>query len=140
MHAGGRTLAWLLSLSAAASGLAACAATGGRSADRSAPARPEACFDAATAESFSPLTESAVYLRTLGDRHYLLTLDGFYTGLPFAAGITIANGFRTVCSGTRATLEFTSFGRPVRCRIVTVDAVASQDAARRLAQERSGRR
>ena len=133
-------LAWLLSLSAAASGLAACAATGGRRADRSAPAPPETCFDAVNAESYSPLAGSAVYLRTLGDRHYVLTLDGFYTGLTFATGITIANGFRTVCSGTRATLEFASFGRPVRCRIVTVDAVADKAAARRLAEERVGRR
>ncbi len=101
---------------------------------------PEACFDAAPADSFSPPTERFVYPCTVGGRRYLLTLDGVYTYLPLATGITIANEFRTVCSGTRAMPEFMSFGRPVSCRIVAVDAVADKAAARRLAGDRAGRR
>lgn len=135
-----RTAAWLLGLIATAAGLG-CTSTQRAGSGKRQSAVPEVCFNVRNVDTFSPLDERSVYLRTLGGEHYLLTLDGVYTSLPFATGITISNGFSSVCSDTGATITFMNFGRPVFCRIVRVESVPSKEAAEQLArQRRAGRR
>jgi hypothetical protein len=98
---------------------------------------PEACFNARNVDSFSPLHARFVYVRLLGDEQYLLTLDTLYVGLPYATGIRISSSFSRVCSGTGAMITFRDAGRPVRCRIVRVEAVASREAAQQLVTDRT---
>jgi hypothetical protein len=131
-----RAAAWLLGLILTVSGLA-CTST--RSATTSGPeaAAHEACFNADQVDSFSPLHEMFVYVRTLDNKQYLLTLDGIYVDLPVATGITIAGSFRSVCSDSGARLTFLDAGRPVHARIIRVDAVASKEAAQALVKQRT---
>lgn len=128
--------AWLLGLIVTL-GAAACASTqeanpGGRN-----PAAADACFNARKVDSFSALHASFVYVRLLGDEHYLLTLDGVYTSLPYATGIKLSDTFSRVCSDTRARITFIDDGRPVVCRIIRVERVASKEAAERLVKGRT---
>ncbi len=136
MHRKQRTAAWLLGLISIVLGLA-CTSTQKVDTSGSGPAAKEACFDVSTVRSFSPLHERFVYLRVRSDEHYLLTMDSVYMSLPFAAGITISGTFSRVCSGTGAVLTYRDSGRPVFCRIVLVEAVASREAARKLVEERT---
>lgn len=97
----------------------------------------EACFSNFKVRSFSPLHERFVYVRARSDEHYLLTLDAVYLGLPHAIGIKISGTFSRICSETGAMITFVDAGRPVYCRIVKVEAVASMDEAKKLVGERS---
>jgi hypothetical protein len=97
----------------------------------------EACFNLRTVDSFSPLGNQFVYLRTLSEEQYLLTLDGFYVKLPFATGITIADNFGRICSDTGARITFVNAGIAVFCRIVRVEAVASKEVARQVVKDRT---
>jgi hypothetical protein len=131
-----RRAAWLLGVILTVSGLA-CTSTQKVDTSGGGPATKEACFNVRTIESFSPLHERFVYLRTLGGEHYLLTMDGVYTSLPFATGITISGQFSRVCSDTGARITYTNFGRPVFCRIVRVEAIAHKEAAQKLVGDRT---
>jgi hypothetical protein len=102
----------------------------------SPPAR-EACFKLRNVDSFTPLHGRYVYVRVRSDEHYLLTLDSIYPHLKTASGIAIEGGWGTICSDTGAVLVFADYDRPVRCRIIKVEAVESKDAAQRLVEERT---
>jgi hypothetical protein len=141
MHSEQRTAAWLLGLILTVSGLA-CTSTQkvvtSGSEPGSAPAAEEACFNVRKVDSFSALHARFVYVRLLGDEHYLLTLDRVYTGLPYVTGgISISQEFTRVCSDTGARITFTDSGRMVYCRIVRVEAVASKKAAQELVEDRT---
>ncbi len=130
-----RTVAWLLGLIATAAG-PGCTSTQRAGSGQRQPAVTEVCFNVRNVDTFSPLEQHSVHLRTLGGENYLLTLDGVYTTLPFATGITISNGFSSVCSNTGATITFVNFGRPVFCRIVRVESVPSKETAEQRARQR----
>jgi len=131
-----RTAAWLLGLISTVS-VFACTSTQNVDTSGSGPATKEACFSVRRADSFSALHERFVYVRALGDEHYLLTLDAPHMGLPFATGITISGSFTRVCSDTGAMITYIDAGRPVLCRIVRVEAVANREAAQKLVTERT---
>ena len=101
------------------------------------PTPKEACFNNYKVDSFSPLHERFVYVRTLGGEHYLLTLDAFYLTLPQATGIRISGTFGRVCSESGAMITFVDAGRPVSCRIIRVEAVASRKEAQKVVNQRS---
>ncbi len=136
VHGKQRTAAFLLGLISTLAGLA-CTSTLKVDTSSSGPAANEACFDASRVRSFSPLHERFVYLRVGSDEHYLLTLDSVYTSLPFATGIAISGTFSRVCSDTGARITYLDSGRPVFCRIVRVEAVASREAAQKLVEDRT---
>ena len=136
MHVKQRTVAWLLGLVLAVSGLA-CTSTQKVDRSGSRPAAEEACFNVRRVNSFSPLHPRFVYVRLLGGESYLLTLDSVYTSLPFATGITISQEFSRVCSDTGARITYVESGHPVFCRIVRVEAVANKDAAQKLVEDRT---
>jgi hypothetical protein len=131
-----RTIVSVLGLILVVPGLA-CTSTKDVSRSNSQPAVREACFNVRKVDSFSPLHPRFVYVRLLGDEHYLLTLDSVYTSLPFATGIAISDTFSRVCSDTGTMLTFLDAGRRVSCRIVRVEAVASREAAQKLVEERT---
>lgn len=131
-----RTAAWLLGLISTVSGLA-CMSMQRIDTSGGGPSAREACFDVRSVDSFSPLIERFVHVRRLGDEQYLLTLDGVYTSLPFATGITVSNDFGHVCSDTGALIRYMDFGRPAVCRIIRVEGAASKEAAEKLAEERT---
>jgi hypothetical protein len=97
----------------------------------------EACFNLRTVDSFSPLGNQFVYVRTLSNEQYLLTLDRVDVNLPFATSITIADNFSRICSNTNARLRYLSDRVPVFSRIVRVEAVASKEVARQVVKDRT---
>jgi hypothetical protein len=97
----------------------------------------EACFNLRTVDSFSPLGTQFVYIRTLSDEHYLLTLDSVDVNLPFATGITITDDFSRICSDTGARLRYLSDRVPVFSRIVRVEAVESKEVAEQVVKDRT---
>jgi hypothetical protein len=131
-----RAVAWLLGLVLTVSGLACASSQKVPTADRGTLAT-EACFNLRTVDSFSPLDDKFVYVRTLSGEHYLLTLDGVYVTLPFATGITIADNFSRVCSDTGSRLTYVNAGVPVLCRIVRVEAVESKEVAQEVVKDRT---
>lgn len=135
-HGKQRTAAWLLGLILMVSGLA-CRSTQKVNTSGSGPAATETCFDVRMVDSFSPLHERFVYVKLLGDEHYLLTLDGIYPSLPFATGIRISGTLSRACSDTGTRITYRDSGRPVFCRIVGVEAVASREAAQKLVEDRT---
>jgi len=130
------TAVWLPCLIVTVSGLACTSSQKVPTADRGTLAT-EACFNLRTVDSFSPLGTQFVYVRTLSDEHYLLTLDRVYVTLPFATGITIADNFSRVCSGTGARITYVSAGNRVLCRIVRVEAVDSKAVAQQVVKDRT---
>ncbi|MGD1146484.1 MAG: DUF6491 family protein [Thermoanaerobaculaceae bacterium] len=134
-----RTAACLLGLILTVSWLACTSTQKADTRSGIVPVAKEACFDVRRADSFSALHERFVYVRLLGNEHYLLTLDSVYTSLPFATGIKLSGEFKfsRVCSDTGAMITFVDFGRPVFCRIVRVEAVASKEAAQQLVKDRT---
>lgn len=97
----------------------------------------EACFNLRTVDSFSPLGNQFVYLRTLSEEQYLLTLDRVDVNLPFATSITITDNFSRICSNTNARLRYLSAGVPLFSGIVRVEAVASKEVARQVVKDRT---
>ena len=130
------TAAWLVGLILTVSGLACTSLQKVPTADRGTLAT-EACFNLRTVDSFSPLDDKFVYVRTLSGEHYLLTLDGVYVTLPFATGITIADNFSRICSDTGARLTYVNAGISVFCRIVRVEAVESKEVAQQVVKDRT---
>lgn len=101
------------------------------------PSATEVCFDARRVRSFSPLHEMYVYVLAEHDKHYLLTMDRYCFGLPFAIGIEIASNFGRVCSSTRARVTYQDSGVPRTCGILKVEAVASKEEAEKLVEDRT---
>jgi hypothetical protein len=128
--------AWPLRLVLTVSALACTSSQAIPTADRGTLAT-EACFNRRTVDSFSPLAKQFVYVRTLSDEHYLLTLDAIYVTLPYATGIAIANNYGRICSNTGARLTFVNAGVSVSCRIVRVEAVDSKEVAEQVVQDRT---
>jgi hypothetical protein len=128
-------MVWLLGMVVAVSGLACASAQKGETSPIRTAAN-EACFNVRTIDSFSPLNERFVYLRAVGGEQYLLTLDNIYPSLPFATGIAVYGKASRVCSDTGDMLTYANFGNRILCRIVRVEAVASKEAAQRLAKDR----
>jgi hypothetical protein len=131
-----RAVAWFLGLVLTVSGLACTSSQKVPTADRGTLAT-KACFNLRTVDSFSPLGNQFVYLRTLSDEHYLLTLDAVYVTLPFATRITIADNFSRICSDTGARITYVNAGVPIFCRIVRVEAVGSKEVAQQVVKDRT---
>jgi len=132
-----RTAAWLLGLVLTVSGLACTSMQKVETTSGSAPAAERACFNVRNVDSFSPLSNRFVYVRTTGDKHYLLTMDSMYPSLPYATGIAMSGNYAWVCSNTGAMITYVDAGRPVFCRILSVEAVDNKEAAQKLVDART---
>jgi hypothetical protein len=137
MHREQRAAACLLGLILAVPALACTSSQKVETTTGSASAAERACFNVRNVDSFSPLSNRFVYVRTTGDEHYLLTLDSVYVTLPYATGITMSGNYAWVCSNTGAMITYVDAGRPVFCRILSVEAVARKEAAQKLVDART---
>jgi len=132
-----RRTRWLLGLIGTAWLLACASAQQSATTKATGTAAKSACFSVRDVESFSPLHASFVYVRLLRGEEYLLTLDAPYTSLPYATGLRISNEFSRICSDSGAMITFMDSGRPVFCRIIRVEAVASREAAVQIVKDRT---
>jgi hypothetical protein len=99
--------------------------------------KPEkTCFRVRDTRGFSAIDDRFVYVRSVRNRHYLLTLDNRCYGLEYSIRIAIANEFDRVCSNDRAVLTYRDFNRLHRCQILDVEAVTGLDEAEVLVDQR----
>ena len=96
---------WMLSAGEILSQEEAADAPEERSVDRT-------CFRVRDTRGFSAIDDRFVYVKSVRDRHYLLTMDNRCYGLEFSIKIAIANEFDRVCSNDRAILTYRDFNRP----------------------------
>lgn len=83
--------------------------------------------------SFNGLDDNHVYVNVGANEHYLFTTDDACFGLKFARGIRIAEAINRVCGDGSTFLAFNHAGAgTVRCRIMKIEPVADEAAARAL--------
>jgi hypothetical protein len=95
------------------------------------------CVKVREINSFHALDDRNVLVKASAGDYYLLTIDKGCVGLSFARGIAIAGGPTRVCSDG---FDFLAYDHPgsglQRCRIVDVEAVKDEKAARALIESR----
>lgn len=107
----------------------------GRSPERSVADR--VCIRASTVEDFDPLDDRHLLVTVGVTDEYLFTLEPCM-GLTFAQGIVLAETMDRVCSDGTSWLMFRQPGTgSKRCRIVDIEPVADEDAARALVEARA---
>lgn len=134
-----KTAVGLLALTAALP-LAGCASTRKTGENVSPPSAVGDCFNANMATSFDYLQNRYVYVTTVGERHYLLTLANECIALQSAMGLAIHSPFQRVCSDSEASITFMSFNHPHYCRIIRVEAVKDRAQAEAMVAARTSPR
>ena len=126
-----RTLTMMLGGLALA--LAACASNGGG--ERKA--AENVCLSDYQITSLSPVGETFLYVKGIGDRHYLFTMERGCFGLRSANTIGIPDRAARICSNSADRVVYRDIARGAEsCRILDIEAVASPDEARAIAKQR----
>lgn len=113
--------------------LAACVTDGGN--DR-APAE-NVCLNDYQITSFSPVGERFLYVKGIGDRHYLFTMEPGCFGLRSANTIGIPDRVGRICSNSSDRVIYRDIARGAEgCRILDIETVASSEDARAIAEQR----
>lgn len=107
--------------------------------DAGPPRADKVCVKVRRIDSFTALNDRHVVVEAGVDDHYLLTVDRPCAGLAFATMISLAGGSSRVCDGG---FDFLAYGQagegPRRCRIVRIEQVDNEQAARALIESRQG--
>ncbi len=86
--------------------------------------------------SFNGLDDHHVYVNVGTSEHYLFSTDEGCFGLRFAEGISIAEALNRVCGDGTSFLAFNHPGAGLmRCRIMKIEPVADEAAARALIEK-----
>ena len=114
--------------------LAGCAAGGGNG----EPARASlVCLNDYQITSFSPVGETYLYVKGVGDRHYLFTMERGCFGLRSANTIGIPDRAGRLCSNSSHRVIYRDIARGAEsCRILDIETVASSEDARAIAEQR----
>jgi hypothetical protein len=124
-----------LALALAAFGAAAC--TSGQGAP-AAPAAERVCVKVRQVNSFTALDDRHALVKASASGYFLFTVDEACSGLSFARGIAIAEAGSRVCDDG---FDFLVFEHPAagprRCRIVKIEPVEDETAARALLESRA---
>jgi len=114
-----------------------CAAISEDVADESPGAAERVCVSVRSINSFDAIDDQHIYIKAIGNKHYLFTLFGRCTGLRSAYGIAVKDTFSRVCSDGFGEIVYRDMGRGLEsCRIRNVDAVASKEDAEGLVEDR----
>ena len=101
------------------------------------PPSEEACFNVREVRNFSALDDRYVYLETLGNEHYVLTMFPGCFGLEDSIQIAISNQMSRVCSIDTAKITYRGVGGDLEsCPIRRVEAVEDRSAAEALVESR----
>lgn len=102
-----------------------------------APPAEETCFNVREVRNFSGLDDRYVYLETLRDEHFVLTMFPGCFGLEDAIQIAISNQLSRVCSVDTAKITYRGLGGDLEsCPIRRVEAVEDRAAAEALVESR----
>jgi hypothetical protein len=114
--------------------LAACASYSG-SEERTA--AENVCLNDYQVASFNPVGETFLYVKGIGDHHYLFTMERGCFGLRSANTIGIADRAGRICSNSSDRVVYRDIARgPESCRILDIETVASPEEARAIAKQR----
>lgn len=114
--------------------LAGCATDGGTGEQTRA---EHVCLNDYQITSFSPLGDSHLYVAGVGDRHYLLTMERGCFGLRSANTIGFPDNVGRLCVGRSDYVIYRDMATGIeRCRILGIEAVASREDARTIAEQR----
>lgn len=118
--------------------LAGCATGGGTGDGTGAPAQAgNICLNEYQITSFSPIGDSHLYVDGIGDRHYLFTMERGCFGLRSANTIGFPDNIGTLCVGRSDYVIYRDIATGIeRCRILGIEAVASSEDARAIAEQR----
>jgi hypothetical protein len=124
-----------LALALAAVGLAAC--TSGQP-EPAASTAERTCVKVRQINSFTALDDRHVLVKASVSTYSLFTVDQTCSGLSFARGIAIAEAGSRVCDDG---FDFLAFEHPAagprRCRIMKIEPVEDEEAARALLESRA---
>jgi hypothetical protein len=114
--------------------LAGCATSGGG--DEGVRAE-NVCLNDYQITSFSPVGDTFLYVKGIGDRHYLFTMERGCVGLRSANTIGIPDRGGRICSNSSDRVIYRDVARGAEsCRILDIESVASSEDARAIAEQR----
>lgn len=114
--------------------LVGCATTGGT--DQTV-RREIVCLNDYQISSFSPVGDTFLYVKGVGDRHYLFTMERGCFGLRSANRIGIPDRAGRICSNSSDRVIYRDIATGGEsCRILDIEAVASAEEARAIAEQR----
>jgi len=117
--------------------LSGCATSSEEVADESLGAAERVCVSVRRISSFDAIDDGHLYIKAMGNEHYLFTLYGGCFGLQGAQGIAVKDTFSSVCSNSHGAIIYRDMGRGLEsCRIRNVEAVANKDDAESLVKDR----
>jgi hypothetical protein len=126
---------FVIAVAMAGLGLAGCASSPPGDA---APPADRTCVRVQQINSYEVIDDHHVVIKASASKRYLLTLEASCTGLSFARGISIVETATRVCNDGFSWLAFEHSGHGTRrCRIVDLEAVDDDKAARALVESRT---
>ena len=121
----------------AAVAIVGCTTSSEEVADQPTDAAERVCVSVRSINSFDALDDQHIYIKAIGNNHYLFTLSGRCRGLRSAHGIAVKDTFTRVCSNSFGEIIYRNMGRGLEsCPIRNVEAVASKDEAAGLVEDR----
>ena len=119
--------------------LSGCASSSGKIADMPLARADVVCVNVRNINSFDSIDDEHLYVKVQGEpRHLLFTMDNTCFGLDNALAIVVKDRYTRVCSDTFGEVIYRDLGRGLEsCRILNIEAVASKDNAKQLAELRN---
>lgn len=101
------------------------------------PAAENVCLNDYQITSFNPVGETFLYVKGIGGRHYLFTMERGCFGLRSASTIGIPERAGRICSNSSDRVVYRDIARGAEsCRILDIETVASPEEARAIAKQR----
>jgi len=95
------------------------------------------CVSVRSISSFDAIDDRHIYIKAIGNKHYLFTLSVGCHGVRSAHGIAVKDTVSRVCSNGFGEIIYRDMGRDLEsCPIRYVEAVANKDNAVGLVEER----
>lgn len=124
----------LMMISGVGLALAGCATEGGMGERAQG---EDICLNDYQITSFSPLGDSHLYVDGIGDRHYLFSMERGCFGLRSANTIGFPDNVGRLCVGRSDYVIYRDIATGLeRCRVLGIEAVASREDARAIAEQR----
>jgi len=101
------------------------------------PTSQDDCFNIREVTSWDSIDRDHIYLKEIGNSHYLVTLTSSCPGLRSANAIALSNQMGRVCPNDFGRITFRDAGMRSSCRIDNIEKVESKDVAVSLADARS---
>lgn len=124
-----------LSIALVVSIFAGCASTASTESAESPPSSDD-CFHIREITGWDAIDKDHIYLKEVGNDHYLLTMFSSCPGIKFANAIALSNHMGRVCPNDFGRVTYRDGGMRASCQIDDVERVASKEAAKEIVAAR----